>query len=75
MEYPRRNGLCYDPVEDTEAYKEAMKQIGEELEERMKGREGMGNCHIYWNLKKKLLAEVGIEWKSPRECNPFVKFD
>lgn len=75
MEYPRKNGLCYDPIEDTEEYKEAMKKIQEELDERMEGIDGMGSCHIYWRHKKQLLARFRVEWKSPKECNPFVMFD
>lgn len=75
MEYPKRNGICYDPVEDTEAYKKAIKQIEEELDECMKGVNGMGNCHIYWSRKKELLAKVRVEWRSARECNPFIMFD
>ncbi len=75
MQYPKRHGICYDPVEDTEAYKEAMKKIERELDEHMEGRDGMGSCHIYWSLKKKLLAELGIEWRSPKECNPHIMFD
>ncbi|MFT5873760.1 MAG: hypothetical protein ACI8WT_002711, partial [Clostridium sp.] len=49
MEYPMRNGICYDPVEDTEAYKKAMEQIEKELDGCMKGVNGMGKCHIYWS--------------------------
>lgn len=76
MEYPRRNGLCYDPVEDTEDYKRVIQDIEKELDTLMADRPGgLGSCHTYWHLKKKLLARAGIDWKSPSECNPHVLFD
>jgi hypothetical protein len=37
--------------------------------------QGMGSCHKYWQLKKELLKNVGIDWKTPQECNPRVVFD
>lgn len=75
MEYPMRNGICYDPVEDTEAYQKAMEQIEKELDGCMKGVNGMGKCHIYWSHKKELLAKDRVVWRSPSECNPFIMFD
>jgi hypothetical protein len=76
MQYPQRNGRKYDPVEDTEVYKKVIEKIEKELDERMKDKpQGMGSCHIYWELKKELLADAGIEWKSPKECNPYIMFD
>lgn len=76
MEYPRRNGLRYDPVEDTEGFVKVMGDIQKELNEFSESiPSGMGSCHAYWNFKKKLLAKHGIDWKSPKECNPYVMFD
>lgn len=76
MEYKIRRGLFYDPVEDTEEYKIAVVEIQEELDKRMKDfPQGMGSCHKYWQLKKELLKKVGIDWKTPQECNPRVVFD
>jgi hypothetical protein len=60
MQYPKRNGLNYDPVEDTEAYKEAIKDIEKKLKIIMEDfPNGMGSCHIYWAQKKKLLVKAG----------------
>lgn len=73
---PKRHGLYYDPVEDTPDYKKVIKLIEEEIDNIMKDEfQGMGSCHRYWALKKKLLAERGIEWKNPAECNPYIHFD
>lgn len=48
MEYKLRNGLCYDPVEDTQEYKKVIEKVEKEIEERMKGfSRGFGRCHIY----------------------------
>jgi len=40
------------------------------------GISGMGTCHAIWGEQKKILKEKhGIDWKSPAEMNPEVKFD
>jgi hypothetical protein len=76
MDYPVRNGMNYDPVEDTEEYKKVIKKVEKELERQMKDwPQGLGQCHIYWNLKKRLLAEYGVNWRSPSECNTHIIFD
>lgn len=37
---------------------------------------GLGFCHGYWKRKKQLLKEIyNIDWKSPAELNPHIKFD
>ncbi len=39
-------------------------------------RNGSGLCHRIWARIKELLRERhGIEWRSPREMNPWVIFD
>ena len=36
----------------------------------------MGNCHVYWGAKKKILKEkYNIDWLTPSECNPYIIFD
>lgn len=67
-----------DPIEQTQEYKEALKIIQAELdkfEKQLSAQEMMGNCHRYWSRKKELLRSVGIDWHSPAECNPYIKFD
>jgi hypothetical protein len=52
-----------------------------ELEQRFPAvadlfRSGRGLCHRTWARIKELLRERhGIEWRSPRELNPWVIFD
>ena len=65
-----------DPVELTEVYKRAMEAIQPVLDQAFPADEvAMGTCHRYWARKKALLAERGIEWKSPAEMNPDIRFD
>lgn len=76
MEYNFRNGLAYDPIEDTEEYKNIIDGIDHDVVERMKDfRKGLGMCHVVWNIKKELLKEIGIDWQTPKECNPHIMFD
>jgi len=36
----------------------------------------MGDCHIYWEEKKRILKEkYNIDWKSPQDRMPHAKFD
>jgi len=68
-----------DPIEETQEFKNALKEIQSELERlnRELDERGvhMGSCHIYWARKKELLKALGIDWKTPAECNPYVMFD
>ncbi len=66
-----------DPIENTEEYKEAMKKIQPELDRLIESLEGygLGSCHVFWNKKKSLLKEQGIDWETPAECNPDIRFD
>ena len=54
--------------------------IKDELEakiiERMGGEMTRGNAHLYTPLKKEILKkDYGIDWKSPQELNPRIKFN
>lgn len=65
-----------DPVEKTAQYI----MIREELEREIKAQIGkggyLGYCHVYWAVKKRILKEkYGIDWKSPAELNPHIRFD
>jgi hypothetical protein len=66
-----------DPVENTKKYKMIANKLEAELAELMKDYPiGMGRCHRYWALKKKILSEkYNINWKSPVDMNPGVLFD
>lgn len=68
--------LQYDPVEDSEAYLSVIDDVERRLYEELKGEpRHMGFCFHYWSAKRDLLAEYGIEWRSPGMMNPRVMFD
>ena len=69
--------IKHDPIEKTQEFKEAMEYV-----ERRAffhfffKRKGMGFCHQYWAFKKRILKEkFDIDWKTPQELNPNVRFD
>lgn len=68
-----------DPIENTEEFKDAMEIIQPQLDllSQKLDSQGlyMGSCHVYWARKKELLKELGIDWKTPQECNPYTMFD
>ena len=42
----------------------------------MGGEMTRGNAHLYAGLKKEILKTVyGIDWSSPQELNPRIKFN
>ena len=68
--------LQYDPVEDSEAYLSVIDEVERRLYEELKNEpRHMGFCFEYWSAKRDLLAEYGIEWRSPGIMNPRVMFD
>lgn len=68
--------LKYDPIEDSEAYLAVIDDVERRLYEKLKDEHrGMGFCFIYWPAKEAMLAEYGIEWRSPGLMNPGVMFD
>ena len=68
--------LEYDPVEDSEAYLSVIDDVERRLFEELKDEpRHMGSCFRYWSAKRELLAEYGIEWRSPGMMNPRVMFD
>lgn len=73
---PAVNHLAVDPVEYTEQWEKIIDEveahIGEELADEPRC---MGFCFRYWALKKRILQEYGIEWRSPSQMNPHVMFD
>lgn len=68
--------LKYDPVEDTDGYLAVIDEVERRLYKKLKNQpRGMGFCFEYWSAKRDLLAEYGIEWRSPGVMNPRVMFD
>ena len=69
-----RRGLKNDPVEMSQAYLDVIDEVEAQIE-RERTMHGMGSCFEVWAIKQRLLAERGIEWKTPHDLNPRVMFD
>lgn len=68
--------LKYDPVQNTPEWEEIIYEVEKELDEKFSGVDRyMGFCHEYWSAKRAALAKRGIEWRSPQQMNPRVRFD
>lgn len=69
--------LYYDFVEETAIYKEVEPIVDEMVKEKLGELYGhIGACHAIWYHRKRLLMELyGIEWLTPVELNPTVRFD
>ncbi len=68
--------MKHDPIEETVEYQEAMKIVQPILDKAFPPEERVfGFCHKLWAMKKVLLREQGIEWKSPKELNPHIIYD
>ncbi len=68
--------LRFDPVERTPIWEEAYYVVEQECDRRLGDvPRGMGFCFPYWSTRRAVLAERGIEWKSPAALNPHVMFD
>lgn len=81
-DYPKDGqGVYYDPQEREPCTGEIIRRAGEEavksLEERFPGMKGNpGYCRSLWIEKKNiLLQKYGIDWKSPADLNPGIRFD
>ena len=78
-----RQGIKFDRVELSLKYllirRKLEKEIDAELEEYLANNPRGGHwglCHVYWWIKKDILKEkYNIEWHSPAELNPRVRFD
>ncbi|MGE5473963.1 MAG: hypothetical protein ACM3UU_07050 [Ignavibacteriales bacterium] len=69
----------HDLKEDNPELKLIIDKAGEEAENILE-EEGIsverGYCHKYWTLKKKILKEkYNLDWKSPKEMNPLMRYD
>lgn len=79
-EFLKRTGsyrsLKYDPIQNTPEWEEIIYEVEKELDEKFRGVDRyMGFCHEYWSAKIAALAKRGIEWRSPQQMNPRVRFD
>lgn len=68
--------LRYDLVQRTPEWEKCIYEVEKECAERLKDQpRGMGFCHAYWPVKREVLAEHGITWRTPAQMNPKVRFD
>lgn len=71
--------MKYDPIEDDAAVQPLLAAAGEEAETELEAQgtsRGLGYCHEFWSVKKRILKEkYQVEWRSLREMNPDVLFD
>ena len=75
VNYTHRH-LLFDPVERTKEWEDIIYEVEKAVDRRLKGvPRGMGFCYEYWSVKRAELAKRGIEWKSPSQMNPKVRFD
>lgn len=66
----------YDLIEDSDEYKTIETELHEKIVNKMGGSINRGNSHLYSIIKKEILKkEYNIEWKSPQELNPNIKFN
>ena len=74
----KKKGLKRDPVEKTLKYFLIKRKLEKKISERMSELEysPRERGRLYDELKQEiLLDDYEIEWQSPRELNPRVKFD
>jgi hypothetical protein len=68
-----------DPIENDPAFFETLKLANHDAEAELLAtghKHGLGWCHLFWSVKKRILKEkYGIDWKSPEELNPHILFD
>lgn len=71
-----RKSLWRDAVELTKEYKQAYAKIEPKLQQEISQLpKCRGMCHRAWSIQKQLLAAEGIDWHTPAEMNPNVRFD
>lgn len=72
----KKRGYVYDPIEDTDLYKEIEEELNKKILEQIGGELTRGNAYLYTKIKKEILKkDYNIDWKSPQELNPNIKFN
>ncbi len=74
---PKIGGLKKDPVEYTHKWEEIYYDLEDELNDRFESvPRHRGLCFRIWSVKREILEEkYGIDWHSPSQMNPRVRFD
>lgn len=74
---PEIGGRKNDPVEYTSEWEDIYYEVEDELNRRFANApKGRGFCYSYWRAKKELLKDkYDIDWRTPAQMNPRIKFD
>lgn len=68
--------IKHDPIEKTKEFKAIKDELEAKIKKELPEEFGMGYCHLYWAKKREILKrDYNIDWKSPAQLNPFVRFD
>ena len=71
-------GVCllFDPVELEDRYRAILFEVEREVDAKLSEETDSDApfCLRYWRIKKSVLKEHRIDWKSPADCNPGVRF-
>jgi hypothetical protein len=68
-------GLLHDPIEDDPTLRSVLEEA-QLLAEADEPPRGLGSCHRLWRAKKRVLKnQFEIDWFSPAEMNPGIRFD
>ncbi len=75
--YRRNMGDVYDPIEDTDFFKEILPELEQKLDDFFASDDReFGFCHSYWSKKREiLLNDYNIVWSSPAILNPNIMYD
>ncbi len=67
----------HDPIEDDPEFETRVEAAHRDTEEALRDtKRRTGVCHLFWHTKQKILREnYGIEWFTPAEMNPWIRFD
>lgn len=63
-----------DPIEMTDEYLNIIDEVEPKINEEYDKLPnlGFGMIHFYWEIKKRILEEYGIKWRSPKELNNVI---
>jgi hypothetical protein len=71
------DSIQWDPIDKDPAYALILEEVEELVEDELRDYpRGIGFCHIYWEVKQRILKErYFIDWSTPAELNPHILFD
>jgi len=72
----------HDPQEDDPLKGPIIQEIARDVRQTIREANGLkegetkiGLCHKIWAEQKRVLKQKGIDWKSPADMNPSMRFD